>query len=54
VGRRYGDNKEWGVRFNGLYRDGNPPTENQSQELGNAAYAVPADHLRYRPSSRLP
>jgi iron complex outermembrane recepter protein len=40
VGRRYGDNKEWGVRFNGTYRDGNPPTENQSQQLGDAALGL--------------
>ncbi len=40
VGRRYGDNKEWGVRFNGSYRDGNTSTSNQSTELGNAALAL--------------
>jgi iron complex outermembrane receptor protein len=40
VGRRYGDTKEWGIRFNGSYRDGNTSTSNQSTELGNAALAL--------------
>jgi iron complex outermembrane receptor protein len=40
VGRRYGEHKEWGVRFNGSYRDGNTSTANQSTELGNAALAL--------------
>lgn len=40
VGRRYGDDHEWGVRFNGIYRDGKTATQAQSIELGAAALAV--------------
>ena len=40
VGRRYGDEHEWGVRFNGVYRDGKTATQGQSVELGAAALAV--------------
>jgi iron complex outermembrane receptor protein len=40
VGRRFGDNKEWGVRFNGSYRGGNTAVQNQSQELGLLALAL--------------
>lgn len=40
VGRRYGENKEWGVRFNGSYRNGNTATDNQSTEIGNGALAL--------------
>jgi iron complex outermembrane receptor protein len=31
IGRRFGQNKEWGVRFNGLYADGNTETDGQSR-----------------------
>jgi iron complex outermembrane recepter protein len=40
LGRRFGDNKEWGVRFNGSYRGGATAVQNQSQELGLAALAL--------------
>lgn len=40
VGRRYGEHKEWGVRFNGSYRNGNTATDNQSTEIGNGALAL--------------
>lgn len=36
VGQRYGEFKEFGVRFNGSYKDGNTELANQSQEVGNA------------------
>ncbi len=32
LGRRFGENKEWGVRFNGLYADGETATDDQSRE----------------------
>ncbi len=32
IGRRFGQNKEFGVRFNGVYRDGNTPINHQSRE----------------------
>ncbi|RKR25501.1 iron complex outermembrane receptor protein [Acidovorax sp. 93] len=40
VGRRFGDDHQWGVRFNGVYRDGKTATQGQSVELGAAALAV--------------
>jgi iron complex outermembrane recepter protein len=40
IGRRYGDKHEWGVRFNGTYRNGDTPTDNQSLELGNVALGL--------------
>jgi iron complex outermembrane receptor protein len=40
VGRRYGDNHEWGVRFNGTYRNGDTPTDNQSLEMSNVALGL--------------
>lgn len=32
IGRRFGKNKEWGVRFNGVYADGDTATDDQSKE----------------------
>ncbi|MCB4768573.1 TonB-dependent receptor [Ancylobacter sp. Lp-2] len=40
VGRRFGENKEWGVRGNLLYRDGDTPVSQQSQELMNATLGI--------------
>ncbi|MGC2774363.1 MAG: TonB-dependent receptor [Bradyrhizobium sp.] len=40
VGRRFGDHKEWGVRFNGGYSNGDTPWNRQHDELGNAHLAV--------------
>jgi iron complex outermembrane recepter protein len=40
VGRRFGDDHEWGFRFNGSYRRGNTAVDNQSQELGVAALGL--------------
>jgi len=48
--RRFGDNKEWGVRFNGAYRDGDTPVRNQTSELGEAALAVDYRGERIRAS----
>lgn len=36
VARRFGDHKEWGVRFNGGYRNGKTAFDNQTDEFGNA------------------
>jgi iron complex outermembrane recepter protein len=36
LGQRFGEFKEFGVRFNGSYRDGATELANQSQELGSA------------------
>ncbi|HEY0182623.1 MAG TPA: TonB-dependent receptor, partial [Rhodopila sp.] len=48
VGRRFGENHEWGIRFNGTYRDGDSGTDHQSQELGDAVLGADyrGDHLR--------
>ncbi|MDU4960836.1 MAG: TonB-dependent siderophore receptor [Sporomusaceae bacterium] len=32
ISRRFGSNKEWGLRFNGLYADGDTETDGQSRE----------------------
>lgn len=40
VGRRYGEQNEFGVRFNGSYRNGGTELANQSQELGTAALGL--------------
>lgn len=32
IGRRFGERKEWGVRFNGLYADGETETDGQSKK----------------------
>ena len=39
VSRRFGEDKEFGLRFNGTYRDGATELANQSQELGSASRA---------------
>ncbi|NKC52017.1 hypothetical protein HED63_24135 [Ochrobactrum cytisi] len=31
IGRRFGENKEWGARANILYRNGDTPISDQSQ-----------------------
>ncbi|MFT3815562.1 MAG: TonB-dependent receptor [Acidovorax sp.] len=36
VGRRFGESGEWGVRFNGTYKNGDTSRDRQSQELGSA------------------
>ncbi|MGJ4925644.1 TonB-dependent receptor [Bradyrhizobium sp. HKCCYLS2038] len=40
VGRRFGEHKEWGVRFNGGYSNGDTPWNRQTDEMGNAHLAV--------------
>lgn len=50
VGRRYGENKEWGVRVNGSYRNGDTSTNNQSIELGNVAVGLDYRGERFRTS----
>jgi iron complex outermembrane receptor protein len=37
VARRYGENKEWGIRFNGVGRGGSTAFDRQTDEFGNAA-----------------
>jgi iron complex outermembrane receptor protein len=40
VARRYGPNNEWGVRFNGLYRDGEASIEDGNLRSGLAALGL--------------
>jgi len=40
VGRRYGTNGEWGIRFNGAYQSGSTPIDNQKQEYGVTSLAL--------------
>lgn len=53
VARRFGDQKEWGVRVNGAYSNGNTPVQNQTSELGQAALAVDYQGERFRFSADL-
>ena len=38
--RRFGDDKQFGVRFNGVYRNGPTPVDRQSQEIGAAVMGM--------------
>ena len=40
IGQRFGANKEWGVRFNGKYRDGDTPRKQYSETTKEAAINV--------------
>jgi iron complex outermembrane receptor protein len=40
VGRRFGDNKEFGVRFNGVYRDGNTTVDHLSRQTALATLGL--------------
>lgn len=48
IGRRFGEDNAWGIRFNGLYRDGKNATAGQSIEMGIASLGIDyrGDHLR--------
>ncbi|MGX9393910.1 TonB-dependent receptor (plasmid) [Nitrobacteraceae bacterium UC4449_H16] len=51
VGRRFGDNKEWGVRFNGAYREGDPDIRYQRTRNGVASLGVDYRSERFRASA---
>lgn len=40
VSRRYGEHKEWGVRLNSTYSNGNTPWNRQTDEFGNVALGL--------------
>jgi iron complex outermembrane recepter protein len=40
VGRRFGADKQWGARFNGIYRDGDTAIDGQSTRFGVATLAL--------------
>ncbi|CAO4178422.1 TonB-dependent siderophore receptor [Methylorubrum populi] len=48
--RRFGDAKEWGIRFNGAFNNGNTPIDNQSLHFGVAALALDYRGERFRAS----
>ncbi|KTR98641.1 ligand-gated channel [Methylobacterium radiotolerans] len=50
VSRRFGDAKEWGIRFNGAFNNGNTPIDNQSVHFGLAALALDYRGERLRAS----
>lgn len=50
VGRRYGLNKEWGIRFNGVYREGYTAIDQQEEMLGLATVALDYHGKRVRTS----
>lgn len=53
VGRRFGENKEFGIRFNGGYRRGSTAVQNQSQEMGDVALGLDYRGERVRLSADL-
>ena len=50
VGRRFGTFKEWGVRFNGAYRNGDTPLDKNAIEVGVAALGIDYRNDRFRAS----
>lgn len=40
ISRRYGEHKEWGVRLNSTYRNGDTPWNRQTDEFGNVALGL--------------
>ncbi len=50
VGRRVGEHKEWGVRFNGSYRKGDTPLDLNAIEVGVATLGVDYRGDRFRAS----
>ncbi len=48
LGRRFGKNKEWGIRFNGLYADGDTETDGQSRERRLGALGIDYRQDRWR------
>ena len=50
LSRRFGDFKEWGVRFNGAYRTGATPLDNNAIEVGVAALGLDYRGDRFRAS----
>ncbi|MGL5514657.1 MAG: TonB-dependent receptor, partial [Sporomusa sp.] len=48
IGRRFGENKEWGIRFNGLYSDGDTTTDDQSRKRLLGALGIDYRKDRWR------
>ena len=50
ISRRFGDAKEWGLRFNGAFNNGNTPIDNQTIHFGVTALALDYRGERVRAS----
>jgi iron complex outermembrane receptor protein len=48
IGRRFGENKEWGIRFNGVYADGDTEVDAQSKERLLGALGVDYQKDKWR------
>ncbi|AJQ28698.1 TonB-dependent receptor [Pelosinus fermentans] len=48
IGRRFGENKEWGIRFNGVYADGDTEVDGQSKERVLGALGVDYQKDKWR------
>jgi len=53
MGRRFGENKEFGIRFNGVYRDGDTGVDRQSRERGLGSLGLDYRGERLRVSADL-
>lgn len=53
LGRRFGDEKQWGARFNGAYRDGDTGVDDQTQRAGSATFGLDYRSDRVRLSADL-
>lgn len=53
VGRRYGENKEWGIRFNGVFQDGTTSIDHNERQLGLATLGVDFRSENFRWSADL-
>lgn len=51
VGRRFGEANQFGIRFNGVYRDGNTAVDNQRQKMALAAFGLDWRGERFRLSA---
>lgn len=51
VGRRFGEDKQFGIRVNALYRDGDTSVDKQSQQLGSGSVGLDFRHERVRLSA---
>ncbi|WP_232310989.1 TonB-dependent receptor [Herbaspirillum autotrophicum] len=53
LGRRFGEDNAWGLRFNGAYRDGRTGVNDQSQRAGSATVGIDYRSERFRASADL-
>jgi len=53
LGRRFGENQQFGIRFNGVYRDGETSVKQQDKEVGLAALGLDWRGSRVRLSADL-